>query len=88
MVMILTQDKKTGRLLKAPEMVSSGFIDIEEYSDISEEMAQIVMQALNHDGEQLLERGFITTKVKETAGNFLHKQTGRRPMIIPVVVEV
>jgi len=87
-VMILTQDKKTGRLLKAPEMVSSGFIDIEEYSDISEEMAQIVMQALNHDGEQLLERGFITTKVKETAGSFLHKQTGRRPMIIPVVVEV
>ena len=87
-VMILTQDKKTGRLLKAPEMVSSGFIDIEEHGDISEEMAQIVMDALNHGGEQILERELIATKVKEAAGSFLHKQTGRRPMIIPVVVEV
>ena len=87
-VMVLTQDKKTGRLLKAPDMVSSGFIDIGEYGDIPEETAQIVMEALNHDGEQSVDSGFITSKVKEAAGSFLHQQTGRRPMIIPVVVEV
>ncbi|MFH1560486.1 MAG: ribonuclease J [Chloroflexota bacterium] len=87
-VMILTQDKKTGHLLKAPEMITSGFIDIEEHSDVADETATMVIEALNHSGEQPLERGFITTKVKETVGNFLHQQTGRRPMIIPVVVEV
>ena len=87
-VIVLTQDKKTGRLLKAPDMVSSGFIDIGEYGDIPEETAQIVMEALNHDGEQSVDSGFITSKVKEAAGSFLHQQTGRRPMVIPVVVEV
>ena len=69
-------------------MVSSGFIDIEEHSEIANETANIVVEALNHSGEQPLERGFITTRVKDTVGNFLHQQTGRRPMIIPVVVEV
>ena len=87
-VMILTQDKKTGHLLKVPEMISSGFIDVDDHGDISEETANIVVEALNHSGDQPLERGFITTKVKETVGNYLHQQTGRRPMIIPVVVEV
>ncbi|MDA0988125.1 MAG: ribonuclease J [Chloroflexi bacterium] len=87
-VMILTQEKKTGRLLQPPEMVSSGFIEMGDHGDLSEETAEIVMEALNHGKEQPLERGFIITKVKETVGTFLHQRTGRRPMIIPVVVEV
>jgi ribonuclease J len=88
-VMILTQDKKTGQLLKAPEMVSSGFLDVDEHIEIAEETAHVVTEALDsQDGDRPLERGFIATKVKETVGNFLHRKTGRRPMIIPVVVEV
>ena len=87
-VMVLTQDKRTGHLLKTPEMVSSGFLDIEEHSEIADETANVVVEALNHGGDQPMERGFIVTKVKETVGDFLHQKTGRRPMIIPVVVEV
>jgi mRNA degradation ribonuclease J1/J2 len=69
-------------------MVSSGFIDIEGYGDISEETAQVVMKAINDCGDELLDRELITSKVKETASSFLLKETGRRPMIIPVVVGV
>jgi ribonuclease J len=87
-IMVLTQDKKTGRLVQVPEMVSSGFIDIEGYGDISEETAQVVMKAINDCGDELLDRELITSKVKETASSFLLKETGRRPMIIPVVVGV
>jgi ribonuclease J len=87
-VIVLTQDKNTGRLLQSPELVSSGFIDIEEYGDISEETARVVMEAFSDGGDELLDRAFISSKVKETAGSFLLQQTGRRPMIIPVVVGV
>jgi ribonuclease J len=87
-VMILTQEKTTGRLLQPPAMISSGFIEIGDHGDFSEETAEIVMETLNHSKEQPLEREFIITKVKETVGTFLHQRTGRRPMVIPVVVEV
>jgi ribonuclease J len=87
-VMILTQDKKTGQLLRPPEMVSSGFIDVSEHGEIAEEAANVVVEILNHRGDQPLEREIIATRVSETVGKFLHDKTGRRPMIIPVVVEV
>ena len=87
-VVIVTQDKKTGHVLAPPEVVSSGFIDADEHGDLVLEAAQVVLDSLNHGMEQYQERGYIITKVKETMGGFLHKQTGRRPMIIPVVLEV
>ncbi len=87
-VMVLTQDKNTGQLIMPPEMISSGFIDVEEHGETVSETAHLVMEALGNGAGQPLERDVIATKVKDTVGNFLHRQTGRRPMIIPVVVQV
>ena len=87
-VLVLTQNGRTGELAKPPEMVSSGFIDPEEHNATVSAMAHVVMEALNSDGEHPMEKDDIAKMVKDTVGNFLHQQTGRRPMIIPVVVEV
>ena len=86
--MVLTQDKNTGQLIMPPEMISSGFIDVEEHGETVSETAHLVMEALGNGAGQPLERDVIATKVKDTVGNFLHRQTGRRPMIVPVVVQV
>ena len=87
-VVILTQDKNTGQFILPPEMISSGFIDVEEHGETVSETAHLVMEALGNGAGQPLERDVIATKVKDTVGNFLHRQTGRRPMIVPVVVQV
>ena len=87
-IVILTRDKKTGHLIGKPEMVSSGFVDAEEHSETLGEAVQAVVDSLDHGSEQLLERGLITSKVKDIVGKSLHQQTGSRPMIIPVVLEV
>ena len=87
-IVVLTRDKKTGRLIGTPEMVSSGFVDAEENSEVMGEAVQAVVDSLNHGSEQLQERGLITSKVKDIVGKSLHQRTGSRPMIIPVVLEV
>ncbi len=87
-VLVLTQDGKTGQLTRPPDMVSSGFIDAEEHSATVSATAHVVMEALNSDVEHPMEKDVLVKMVKDTVGNFLHQQTGRRPMIIPVVVEV
>ena len=87
-VLVLTQDARTGELARPPEMVSSGFIDMEEHSAMVSSTAHVVMEALNSNGDHPVEKDAIAKLVKDTVGNFLHQQTGRRPMIVPVVVEV
>lgn len=87
-VVVVIRDKETGHLLKTPEMVSSGFIDLEEHSEIGAGTIDAVIDAFNNNVSQHLEQGFIKTKIEEAVGKFLYAQTGRRPMIVPVVEEV
>ena len=87
-VIVVTRDKKTGNLLKIPEMVSSGFIDIDDHSGINEGAINAVMDVFNDNVNQSLEQGLINTKIEQVVGNFLYAQTGRRPMIVPAVEEV
>ena len=84
-VMVITQDSRTGEVLGLPEMVSSGFIDLEEQSEIADLTAEVVMEALSRNGEEPMDRTLVAERVKEATGGFLRERTGRRPMIVPVV---
>jgi mRNA degradation ribonuclease J1/J2 len=48
----------------------------------------VVLAALNHDRKRLVEPSFVNAKVKDSLGRFFYEQIHRRPVIIPVVVEV
>ena len=87
-VMVVTHDSRTGHLLGLPEMVSSGFIDMEEQGEIAELTAQVVMEAFNGNGSQPMDRAQVAERVKQAASGFLRERTGRRPMIVPMVKEV
>ena len=86
-VVILTVDKRTGHLMREPELVSSGFIEQEDEAELFSRGAKALMTSLDH-GSAHHDRDFLDTKVKESLGKYLHTHTGRRPLIIPVAVEV
>ena len=89
-VVVLVVDRATGKVIKPPEMVSRGFIDTTEPSDLLERASETALAAVNHGNGagQRQEWKYVTAKVKESLGKFLYQETGRRPMIIPVPVEV
>lgn len=87
-VVIVAVDKRISRIVGTPDIVSRGFVDPEEARDLMEESRKLVAEALAGDGEHITSGSFITAKVKDLLGNFFYKQTRRRPMILPVVVEV
>lgn len=87
-VVVLAVDKNTGQVVREPEVISSGFIDTAESSKLLAESSSLVYKTLDHGRGQPLEWGFINARVKELLGNYLHKETGRRPMIIPVALEI
>ncbi|MDP2726243.1 MAG: ribonuclease J, partial [Dehalococcoidia bacterium] len=87
LVVIIAVDAKTCTVVTRPDIVSRGFVYMRESEELIEEARDLVAASLDH-GSRLAERGFINSKIKETLSRFIYERTKRRPMILPVVVEV
>ena len=87
-LMVLAIGKNTRELVGEPNIMSMGFVDHNERDEMMKKGRQFVVDTLNQNDKTPLESSFINVKVKEALGKFFHEQTGRRPLILPVVVEV
>jgi len=88
-VIIVTLDRHTGRVLKNPDIISRGFIYLKENQTILEDIrkkvrAVITRLPVRHD----VETDYIKTLLRDQVGQFLYNKTKRRPMILPVTIEV
>jgi ribonuclease J len=86
-VIILTVEKQTGRLVGRPDVVSRGFVAIEESAELLERTRDVAAASLD-GAEHLVEWGVMTAQIKESVAQFLYAATRRRPMVLPVAVEV
>jgi len=86
-VIILAIEKSTGRLVGQPEVVSRGFVDIEESEEMMQRTREMVVAALE-GAAHIAEWSVVNTKVKDAISQFLYNETRRRPMVLPVAVEV
>jgi ribonuclease J len=86
---IIAIDKHTGRSEGLPEIVSRGFMSLEESTGVLLEARQVVLKTL--DGSTAEERrdwGVMQEKIRADLRRYLSKQTSRRPLILPVILEV
>jgi ribonuclease J len=87
-IVIISMDRQSGRLVGRPEVVSRGFVDMADSEALMEKSRDLVMRTLDRGGEHIAESGYIQAKVKDSLARFLYEQTKRRPMILPIAVEV
>jgi len=87
-VVIIAIDKRRGKIIGRPDIVSRGFVDTKEAENILEQARALVATTLDRSGGHPLEWSFINTKVKDTLSKFFYEQTRRRPMILTTTVEV
>ena len=87
-VIVLSTDKGTGRLAAPPKIISSGFMEEEETDGLYQEISEAVQKILQLDPELSSQSELTNSKVRETARGLIASSTGRRPMIIPAVLEV
>lgn len=87
-VVFIGIDKKSGKIIGRPDIVSRGFVDMREGKNILEQGRDLVANTLGRSGRHPLESSFINTKVKETLGGFFYEQTRRRPIILTTTMEV
>ena len=86
-VVIVPVDKETSRIAGTIEILSRGFVDPEGREDVLEDAKRVVAEALaGHD--HLAEIGGINARVKDAMNKFIYDRTRRKPMVLPVAVEV
>lgn len=89
-VIIMTIDKRTGKLTQAPDIISRGFIYMKGSEDLLKEVKHEVRKVVETKSKTPQEPNwaFIRSEVRDSIGEFLFQRTERRPMILPVVIEV
>jgi ribonuclease J len=87
LVAIVAMDKHTGKPIGRPDVVSRGFIETEMSDGLMERAKDVIVQALTGD-EHVANRADFNTRVHDALSRFLYEETRRRPMVLPVSVEV
>ncbi|CAM3360169.1 ribonuclease J [Marinicrinis lubricantis] len=89
LVVVVTLSKQEGKILSGPDIISRGFVYVRESEGLLDEANRIVSGTLNKlMSDNVNEWASLKTHVKEALGRFLYEQTRRRPMILPIIMEV
>jgi len=87
-VVIITVNRQTGKLVGRPDIVSRGFVDTREARQMLDESCELVARVLDRGGDRSAQWSFVNAKVRDTLNKFYYQQTKRRPMVLPFMVKV
>lgn len=88
-IIVITVDKETGTVIAGPDVVSRGFVYVRESEELLEETREKLRAILRQcESEQMMGWTGIKSSVREAAAKFLYEKTRRRPMILPIIMEV
>jgi ribonuclease J len=88
-VIIAVLGRKTGRVLKNPDIISRGFIYLKENQELLNDIRHKIKGIIGKiPRTQNLDADYIKLLIRDQIGELLYKKTGRRPMILPVVIEI
>ena len=87
-IVIVTVDKDTGQVVSGPDLISRGFVHQQTSDTLLESARQQVLGTINKPGRGNPEWQVLKNSIRDSLSKFLYEQMRRRPMIIPIVVEV
>lgn len=89
MIVVVTIDKNTCTVVSGPDIVSRGFVYVREAEGLMETAKDKVQQALDKcEQSNVSEWSVIKSAVRDSLGRFLYEKTRRRPMILPIIMEI
>jgi ribonuclease J len=91
LIIVVGIDSNSGELVAGPDVVSRGFVYMRQSQDLVEATKDAVRSALtSRNGSQPVhgDIAYVSRKIKDIVGEFLYRETKRRPMVLPMVMEV
>lgn len=88
-IVIAVVAAKTGRLLQHPDLISRGFVYMKDHQELIQLARKKVAAVLKDSDPRSSANGaYLKDKIRDELGDYLYHKTQRRPMILPVIVEV
>lgn len=89
MIVVMALDSYSGQLASGPEIVSRGFVYVRESDELMAEARELVSaQVLRCLDRNVTDWGKIKATIKDSLSEFVWKKTKRRPMILPIIMDV
>ncbi len=86
-VVVAAIDRHTGKLARPPEVMSHGFAGVDEEPALMEGVQQLIVNVLGGENTRI-DWTQLHESLKDDVAEYLHKQTRRHPLVIPVMLEV
>ena len=88
-IVVMTLESGSGMVLAGPDIVSRGFVYVRGAESLMEEARHVLEGPMEHCMDKnITDWSKIKTEIKDALGDFVWKETKRRPMIIPIIMEV
>ncbi len=89
MIVVMALDQYTGALASGPDIVSRGFVYVKESDELMENMRVVVNDAVDNClNRGITDWGKLKGTIKDSLSDYIWKKTKRRPMILPIIMEV
>ena len=88
-IVVLTLQSGTGQVLAGPDIVSRGFVYVRGSEDLMESARAVLIDTMDRCMDKnITDWTKIKNEIKDALGDFVWKETQRRPMIMPIIMEV
>lgn len=89
LIVVMAMERYSGQIVSGPDIVSRGFVYVKESDELLEEARGVVVSALQNLSDRgITDWGKLKSTTKDVLGDFVWKKTKRRPMILPIIMEV
>ena len=89
LTVVVTMQKETGTVIAGPDIISRGFVYVRESERLMDEAKAIVKDVLNECEEKnIKDWATLKSNMRDELREFLYEKTKRRPMILPIIMEI
>lgn len=89
LTVVVTIEKESGAVIAGPDIISRGFVYVRESEDLMDEAREMVKNALKDCEEKhITDWATMKSSIKDSLRIFLYEKTKRKPMILPIIMEI
>ncbi len=88
-IIILAMDPDQNKILAGPEIITRGFVYVREAEDMIEGAKRELGKTIDRIGRQKIQEwSKIKSRIRDSANNYFYNHTGRKPMIMPIIIDI
>lgn len=89
LTVVVTIERESGSVIAGPDIISRGFVYVRESEDLMGEAREVVKEALREcENKKITDWSTMKSLIKEDLRIFLYEKTKRKPMILPIIMEI